>query len=257
MSDADFRNRLFLGDCIEGMTALPNGSVDHVIADPPYSDYVHKMVPRRGSTPGWGEQKNRRASISRARDLNFTAIQPETMRCAAQHFARIAKRWVVIFTCAELIGEWRSSLEASGLEAVRVGAWIKKGAAPQFTGDRPGVGFEAIVIAHSPGRKRWNGGGRSALWSVPIVLNRGGKTPRLHTAQKPEELMEALIRDFTDPGELICDPFAGSGTTLVAAKRDGRAFVGWEQDEKWFETASARLRETVERIDLFATPGVI
>ena len=56
--------------------------------------------------------------------------------------------------------------------------------------------------------------------------------------------------------DAIC-AFDGCGTTLVAAKRDGRAFVGWEQDEKWFEAASARLRETVERIDLFAPPGVI
>ncbi|MCP4967401.1 MAG: site-specific DNA-methyltransferase [bacterium] len=74
---------------------------------------------------------------------------------------------------------------------------------------------------------------------------------RLHPTQKPVLLMESLVSDFTDPGELICDPFAGSGTTGVACIRLGRRFIGWEKDPEFFETAVKRLRKTRQQITIF------
>lgn len=63
--------------------------------------------------------------------------------------------------------------------------------------------------------------------------------------------MEALVADFTDPAELICDPFAGSGTTGVAAIRLGRRFIGWEKDPEFFKVAVKRLESTREQLGLF------
>jgi site-specific DNA-methyltransferase (adenine-specific) len=74
----------------------------------------------------------------------------------------------------------------------------------------------------------------------------------VHTTQKPEALMEALIRDFTDPGDLILDPFAGSGTTGVAAIRLGRRFIGWEKDPKYHAIALKRLTAAREQLELCA-----
>ena len=62
--------------------------------------------------------------------------------------------------------------------------------------------------------------------------------------------MERLILDFTDPGDLILDPFAGSGTTGVAAVRLGRRFVGWEKDPKYHAIATKRLAGTREQLSL-------
>jgi site-specific DNA-methyltransferase (adenine-specific) len=229
------------------MASLDDASVDHVITDPPYSEHVHSKN-RVGSSMPIREARESRAVISRAKDLGFAHLDGSTMQRAAQEFARIVRRWVIVFTDAENIGNWKAALEGAGLCYVRAGAWVKENATPQFTGDRPASGFEAIVIAHTPGKKRWNGGGRHALWSVPIVLNRGGNSPRVHTTQKPLELMEALVRDFTDPGELICDPFAGSGTTLVAAKRLGRQGIGWELQERYAQIANQRIAHTQEQL---------
>jgi DNA modification methylase len=117
------------------------------------------------------------------------------------------------------------------------------------------LGFEAIVVAHRPGRKRWNGGGKAGLYTCPIVLNRGGKDTRCHTTQKPLRLMESLVRDFTDQGELILDPFAGSGTTGVACRRLGRSFVGWERDPKYAAIARRRIEAAREQVELFAARG--
>lgn len=241
------------GDCLDpvtGLASLADKSVDVVITDPPYSEHVH-TASRRGSMraePGKG-----RAAISRSVDLGFAHLTPEVMAWTACELARLARRWVLVFCDVEGVHAWRAALGAAGLEPVRIGAWIKIGGTPQFTGDRPATGFEAVVIAHPVGKKRWNGGGRPAVWSVPIVLDRGGADTaeaRVHTTQKPLALMERLVRLFSDPGETILDPFAGSGTTGVAAIRLGRRFVGWERDERYADIARKRIGSAREQLDI-------
>lgn len=68
--------------------------------------------------------------------------------------------------------------------------------------------------------------------------------------------MERLVRDFSDRGELILDPFAGSGTTGVAALRLGRRFLGWERNPKYHGTADRRLAATHEQLELPALDRV-
>lgn len=234
------------------MLRLDRDSVDHVITDPPYDAHTHEAH-RIGATKLEGGN----AAISRNKELGFDPITAEEMALAAEHFERVAKRWTLVFCTLEQISAWKLALEGAGLEYIRGGVWRKIGSTPQFSGDRPATGVEAIVIAHRPGRKRWNGGGRHAVWDCPIELNRGGKSPRLHTTQKPLALMEALVRDFTDAGELVLDPFAGSGTTGVAALALGRRFVGWELMEKYHRVASERLAGTQEQSTLESIFGSI
>ncbi len=74
---------------------------------------------------------------------------------------------------------------------------------------------------------------------------------RVHTTQKPLALMEALVRDFTDEGETVLDPFTGSGTTGVACKRLGRSFIGWERDPKYHAIAEKRIAGAREQMRLF------
>jgi site-specific DNA-methyltransferase (adenine-specific) len=121
---------------------------------------------------------------------------------------------------------------------VRLGVWIKPNAAPQFTGDRPGTGWEAVAVLHRKGRKRWNDGGHHAVWTCPV--QRGG-----HPTQKPERLVSDWVKAFTNPGEMILDPFMGSGTTGVAAIKHGRGFTGIEIDPKYFDLACRRIDEAL------------
>jgi site-specific DNA-methyltransferase (adenine-specific) len=169
----------------------------------------------------------------------------------------MARRWVLTFSDVESCHLWRDDLVECGLEYVRTGAWVKIGATPQFTGDRPAAGFETITIAHPKGRKHWNGGGRHGIWreveepdlvyEVPIVLNRSHSEPRVHTTQKPLKLMLNLVGDFSDGGETILDPFAGSGTTLVAAKMLGRKVIGIERGERYCELAAKRIKQALRQ----------
>lgn len=240
---------IYHGDCLEVLEMID--AVDHVITDPPYSEHTHSKQRRGGhDLEAKGNGKRTKAGISRARDLGFESLKPEVLAGAAAHFCRVARRWILVFSDVESCHLWRDELTV-GLEYVRTGAWRKLGATPQFTGDRPATGFEVITIAHPKGRKKWNGGGRHGWWEVeemgdpvwvePIVLNRGKNEPRLHTTQKPLPLMVQLLEDFTDRGDLILDPFMGSGTTLRAAKDLGRRAIGIELREQDCEIAAERM----------------
>lgn len=234
------RWRVVEGRCEETLGQLGAKSVDVVITDPPYSPWVHDKG-RSGRRILDGD--NTFACRARRKsDLGFAPMDSALMATCAKEFARIARRWVLIFCDAELAHDWRTSIAAAGLEYIRTGAWVKLGATPQFTGDRPAPGYDAIVIAHRPrGRKRWNGGGTPAVWTHPIECNRGGNNERLHTTQKPVPLMLELVSLFSEPGELILDPFAGSGTTGVAALRLGRRYLGVEMSAEYAATTRERL----------------
>lgn len=240
---------LYCGDCREVFHEIDQ--VAAVITDPPYSEHVHGSA-RSGRMQASNDHGGRYGSDTRRNvDLGFEHLQEELRIECAQQFSRLAERWVLVFSDVESDHLWRSDLVAAGLDYVRTGAWVKLGSTPQFSGDRPATGFEAVTICHPKGRKRWNGGGSHAVWTHPIVLDRGRTGARLHTTQKPIELMLQLVGLFTDPGEIVLDPFMGSATTGAAALQLGRRFIGIEQDERYFDISCRRLEQAVAQGQLF------
>jgi DNA modification methylase len=216
------------GDCIEVMASMAEKSVDHVITDPPYEAEAHTK----------GRRVTRGAGVT-VEPIAFPPITEAERDASGAQFSRLSGRWVLAFCQVEAAMRWAASIG----DYVRTMVWVKPDGQPQYTGDRPGVGYESIVVSHRPGRKRWNGGGRVGVF----VANKNdgasqlnGKAP--HPTTKPVPLMLELVTLFTDPDELILDPFAGSGTTGVAALRLGRRFIGVEKDEKYFRLACDRLR---------------
>ena len=131
-----------------------------------------------------------------------------------------------------------NALDEAGL-LVRFGIWRKPDGAPQFTGDRPGMGWEGIAICHREGKKSWNGGGHHAFWEFSCSRGTG------HPTEKPIKLYHEFVRLFSDKNDLILDPFMGSGTTLVAAKNLNRRAVGIEINERYCEIAAERLSQEV------------
>lgn len=223
-------------DCLQVLPTLPEKSVDHVITDPPYSELVHT----KRSTMFAGTGGVAPDGLSRATDLGFAHIEQRERMAVAAQFSRLVRRWVLEFCDLESTLEWIAANDSAHLDHVRVGVWVKPGCAPQFSGDRPGTGAEGVVVAHPSGRKRWNGGGSHAVWTHPIVV---GSSPErtVHTTQKPLPLMVELVELFTDPDEVVADPFCGSGTTGVACLRLGRRFIGIEKSEKYAALARERL----------------
>jgi site-specific DNA-methyltransferase (adenine-specific) len=118
--------------------------------------------------------------------------------------------------------------------------WVKTNPMPSLTGDRPGMGWEAMVYLHRDDvPSSWNGGGKCANYVGPTSQGSG------HPTQKPEPLIRSWVLNFTNPGDVILDPFAGSGTTLRMAKDEGRRAVGYESREEFCELTANRLTQEV------------
>jgi site-specific DNA-methyltransferase (adenine-specific) len=238
-----------LGDCLDpvtGLASLADKSVDHVICDPPYEAEAHTLQRRCKKKHDRGGDVY---GVADSEPLPFPPITQEDRDEASRVFGRLTRRWVVVFCQVEAVSSWRNSLANGGLLYKRAGLWLKPNGQPQLTGDRPGMGYESIVFAHAVGRSTWHGGGKHGIWSVPKEDWKNEIDDR-HPTQKPVSLIESLIRDFTDPGDLVLDPFAGSGTTGVACKRLGRRFIGWEKDPKYHAIAQKRIDATHEQLEL-------
>jgi site-specific DNA-methyltransferase (adenine-specific) len=240
---------------IDLLTAAPKlEPFDHTITDPPYLQDSHENQ-RRG-------ESSRRGRGHVERPLNFDHLTPELRAEYAHAIVGLTRRWGIVFSDHWGCEGWRTDLAAAGALVVRQLCWVRgsidvyegrrvtKGrkGAPQFTGDRPAVGHEVMILFHAAGtRMRWNG--RGARRDGTRGLTGGGTVyyadieteGRIHDTQKPLALMRELVRDFTLPGESIFDPFAGSGTTMVAARCEGRSSVGLEANARAASAAAKRL----------------
>lgn len=218
-------------DSVTGLASLADKSVDVTITDPPYEAEAHTK----------GRRTKRNGGVCVPEVLPFAAIDEDTRCGVALQMARVTRRWVLVFCQTEAAQPWAQALVAGGLDYVRTMIWVKPDGQPQFTGDRPGVGYESIVVAHHPGRKRWNGGGRTGVFVENKGAGRAPGSPAPHPTTKPLPLMRELVELFSDPGELVLDPFAGSGSTGVACNQLGRNFIGWELNDEYHAIATRRL----------------
>jgi site-specific DNA-methyltransferase (adenine-specific) len=217
---------LYLGDCLEILPTLPK--VDAVITDPPYSARTHSKARTNKA-----ETARSTYTQGASRFIDFAFMEDAAFEKTARLLLSMTRRWVVM-TCdhrhAALTFDWP--------EHVRLGAWVKVGPMPQISGDRPGSGHESVLILHGAGPKRWGRGGGAAIWIEPPV-----KTGTDVATQKPLPLVRRFVADFSEPGEIVLDPFMGSGTVGMACADLGRSFIGVEREPRHFDVACRRIEE--------------
>ena len=229
---------LYLGDCMEVMQTLDK--VDAVVTDPPYDEEAHRFGRRTRATFEKAEMA----------ELNFAKFPPENRLKLSEILKKLSIGWVISFCQIESIGLWKEAHENAGLKYRRSCIWRKPDGMPQFSGDRPGMGYETFVCSWSGKSKSiWNGGGKHGIYVYPK-----GNAGANHQTEKPIALMQDIIFDFTQLAETILDPFMGSGTTGVACMNLGRKFIGIEIDEKYFEIACKRIKDAQKQGKLFAQP---
>lgn len=222
-------------ECRDGFALakeVGENAVDHTIGDPPYDEQTHE-----GARAGGLDAKETPIDFAPLPDIS--SFLPSLILCS--------KRWVVLFCTGAMLGDYKRAAGGSrnkGGGYIRDGYWHRTNGVPQRTGDRPAVACEAIAILHHPGgRMKWNRGGEQAFWEGP----KDADPHRFHPTKKPLWLMEALIRDFTDPGDLILAPTAGEGTTVEAAIKLGRRCIACEIDPKYHAMGLERLRKMAAR----------
>lgn len=238
---------LYLADCLAIQGQL--GNVDHVVTDPPYEEQAHTKA-RRQLSKG-SENGSRKIDVL---PINFDAITEEQRRMTARFITQVCQGWALTFCQVEAAMLWRDALVAGGAKYMRTCVWIKPDGAPQFTGDRPGMGYESIVAAWcGEGRSKWNGGGKHGVYTFSKSdpgYGHGGLQNE-HPTKKPQTLMAALISDFTRPGDIVFDPYMGSGSTGVACMTLGRRFIGIEKNREYFDAACERIGEAQKQGRLF------
>lgn len=213
--------------------------VDAVITDPPYGEETHSNA-KSNRNKGYGNVA-----------IDFASITASDLSSILATCSKICNRWVIATM------DWRhiASFDTNppeGLELIRFGVWVKTNPMPQISADRPANGWDGIAYLHSTtgDKKRWNGGGTHGNHIGSVI------TDGLHPTGKPLQLVSGFVRNFTDPGGIVLDPFMGSGTTGVAAIQLGRKFIGIEKDERYFEIACRRIEQAVAQGQLFSPEPV-
>lgn len=228
--------KLYLGDCLEILPCL--GKVDHVISDPPYEDELHKAVGKIRRNDG-------RKMVD---DLGFSGINSRRSEITNAS-VDISDGWLILFSLAEGVRAWRDDIQAAGGKYDTCLAWVKPDASPRFNGQGAARGFECAVTAWcGKGYRSWNAGGKRGVYTHCV---NGPSRQGEHPTEKPISLMAEILSDFTNAGQLICDPFMGSGTTGVACARSARKFIGIEQDQKYFDIACNRISDAYRQGDMF------
>lgn len=243
MSDDDLGTtviNLMRGDCLELMRAIPDGSVDMVLADPPYGTTACNWDSVIPFEPMWAQLKR---VTKKSGAIVMTASQPFTSALVMSNVKMFAYEWV-----------WVKSKITGVLNAKKMP--VRKHEQVLVFCDSKATGTynaQGLVLNGNVTKQGGNSDNYGARSSEPYVqewtnwprdvleIASEGKT--VHPTQKPVALMEYLIRTYTNGGETVLDFTMGSGTTGVACVNTGRNFIGIELDETYFGIAQRRIQE--------------
>ena len=248
-------NKIFYGNCIKEIKKIPNKSFDLVFADPPYNLQIGEKLTR--------------PDASKVNGVNDRWDQFNSF----EHYDKFCKEWLI--ECKRILKDNGSIwLIGSYHNIFRLGyllqnlnfwllndiIWRKNNPMPNFKGTRFTNAHETLIWASKSKKSKYTFNYQSLKcfnddlqmrsdWLFPICsgkerLKQKGK--KVHSTQKPEALLHRIILATTNKGDNIFDPFLGTGTTAVVAKKLGRNFCGIEKDKRYFKAASERINNTLK-----------
>ena len=259
-------HRIIRGDCIHEMQALPEASVDLIFADPPYNLQLKGDLHRPDN------------SLVDAVDDTWDKFHSFAEYDRFTHaWLKAARRLLKPDGSLWVIGSYHNifrmgvALQDLGFWILNDVIWRKANPMPNFRGRRFTNAHETLIWAgrDEASRYTFNYAAMKSLndelqmrsdWLIPICG--GGERlkeadgRKSHSTQKPEALLHRVILAASKPGDLVLDPFFGSGTTGAVAKRLGRRFIGIERDARYVEVARRRIAEVRQAPDdVVATPS--
>jgi modification methylase len=244
-------DRILIGDCLAELARLPEGSVDLVFADPPYNLQLDGDLLRPDNTVVDGVHQDWDKFLSFADYDSFS-------RAWLTQCRRVLKPNGALW----LIGSYHNifrlgaTLQDLGFWVLNDVIWRKTNPMPNFRGRRFTNAHETLIWAsRSPAsRYTFNYESMKALnddlqmrsdWLFPICSGperlKDADGHKAHPTQKPEALLQRVLLATTHQGDVVLDPFFGTGTTGAAAKRLGRHFIGIERDPIYAKVAADRI----------------
>jgi len=223
---------LYEGRCEDVLPTLAKGSVDAVLTDPPFSERTHKGHDSVAGSPagdaGYDGAARQTLGYSAWTEADVAKVIPE--------LCRVCSGWVGIINDHTLMPVIAKHLELAGRYVFAPLPFFAPGSRVRLSGDGPSSWTTWIVVARTAKQRAWG--------TLPGGYVAGpGWRDREHMGGKPVKLMQALICDYSRPGDTILDPYAGSGTTAKAAMMEGRNCILIEQDPTHCQTIRRRVRE--------------
>lgn len=260
-------NRILLGDSIEIMESLPAESVDVVFADPPYNlqlpGELHR--PNNSRVDGVEEQWDRFDSFAA-----YDRFTQAWLTAARRVLKPNGTLWVIgSYHNIYRVGAALQDLSYWILNDI---VWVKTNPMPNFRGKRFTNAHETLIwcAKSKEARYTFNYEAMKALnedlqmrsdWIMPLCTGherlKNERGDKAHPTQKPEAMLHRVILAASSPGDVILDPFFGTGTTGAVAKRLGRNFVGIERESEYAEIAEKRISKIRTEVDtsLLETPS--
>jgi modification methylase len=251
------RDQILVGDCVEELSRLPPRSVDLVFADPPYnlqlSGELHR--PDQSRVDGVDDAWDRFADFA-----SYDAFSRAWLGECRRVLKPTGALWVIgsyhnIFRVGAL-------LQDLGFWILNDVVWRKTNPMPNFRGRRFANAHETLIWAAPSADAKAYTFNYDALkvfnddlqmrsdWFLPICTGeerlKDASGTKVHPTQKPEALLYRVLLASTKPGDLVLDPFFGTGTTGAVAKRLGRHFIGIEREPGYVEAARSRIAATPE-----------
>ena len=241
---------LYNQDCLVGMSDIPNESIDCVVTDMPYKIVGGGCSPNGGNPKGILKREREyvaddRADVVRAGKLfQHNDIEPSEW---LPDVYRVLKRGThcYIMVNARNLKDLQVEAEKVGFVFQQLLVWKKDNCVMNKYYMNQ---LEFILMLRKGAAKNVNDMGISNCLSCPNII---GKGEQHHPTQKPVALMEVLIRQSSNEGDIVLDPFAGGGSTLIAAKRLERHYIGFEIDKQYYDMAYSRLYAEPQQTMLF------
>lgn len=210
---------------------LAEVEVDAVICDPPYGERTHR-----------GHAVKNTADHAARRDLCYQHLTPDDVLAFVRHWSPRCRGWMAVMTCSVLAPYWRQAYaEAGRLDFAPVPVIQDR---VRLTGDGPASSGVYLMVAR-PRRREFLSWGALPGWY------RAGTDRTGHIGGKPVALMQRIVMDYSRRTDLVADPFAGYGTTLIAAHRLARRAVGSEVDPATHAAALAAIDRELRQPLLF------
>lgn len=255
-------NQILHGNCIEILNSLPGNSVDLVFADPPYNLQLQNDLYRPNHT------KVDAVNNSWDKFSSFEEYDVFTRKwlSASRH---VLKETGTIWVIGSYHNIYRvgAIMQDLGFWILNDIIWVKKNPMPNFRGVRFTNAHETMLWAQKTKGAKYTFNHRSMKglnddlqmrsdWTIPLSTGRErikSNGSKAHPTQKPEALLYRVVLSSTNQGDVVLDPFFGSGTTGAVAKKLGRNFIGIEQDRKYIRIAQKR----IAAIDPFPAEALI
>ena len=250
-----FLNKIVNGNALEILKTTPSKSFDLVFADPPYNLQIGKILKRpdnskvNGVNDKWDQFKSFK---------DYDNFCKEWL----SECKRVLKDNGAIWVIGSYHNIFRIGyhIQNSGFWILNDVIWKKNNPMPNFRGARFTNAHETLIWASKNKNSKYTFNYQSLKclnddlqmrsdWTLPICngserIKRNGK--KVHSTQKPESLLYRVLLASTNKGDFVFDPFLGTGTTAVVAKKMGRNYFGIEKEKKYFKTAIQRLQKTVK-----------